>query len=62
MQRKYGKLAGISGADQLTANMEVPLATFLNIDKRINDMKLKEQDGWKNAHDVILADGKRMRK
>ncbi len=56
--KEYGKLAGISGADQLTANMEVPLATFLNIDKRINDVKLKEQDGWKNAHDVILSDGK----
>ncbi len=56
--KEYGKLAGISGSDQLTANMEVPLATFLNIDKRINDVKLKESDGWKNAHDVILADGK----
>jgi len=56
--KEYGKLAGISGADQLTANMEVPLATFLNIDKRINDVKLKESEGWKNAHDVILADGK----
>src|SRR5205807_5300051 len=47
-----------AGADRLTAGMEVPLSTFLNIDKRVNDVKLKEADAWKNAHDVILADGK----
>jgi len=56
--KEYGKLAGISGSDQLKAGLEVPLSTFLNIDKRVNDVKLKEQDGWKNAHDVVLSDGK----
>ncbi len=56
--KEYGKLAGISGSDQLKAGLEVPLSTFLNIDKRMNDVKLKEQDGWKNAHDVVLSDGK----
>ena len=56
--KEYGKLAGIAGADRLTPGLEVPLATYLNIDKRMNEVKLKEQDGWKNAHDVILSDGK----
>ena len=56
--KEYGKLAGISGADRLTSGLEIPLSNFLNIDKRLNDAKLKEQDGWKTAHDVILADGK----
>jgi hypothetical protein len=56
--KEYGKLAGIGGADGLTAGQEVPLATFLTMDKRLNDLKRQEIDGWKNAKDVVLADGK----
>jgi hypothetical protein len=56
--KEYGKLAGIAGTDQLKAGTEVTLSAYLNADKRMNDVKVKEVDGWKNAHDVILSDGK----
>src|SRR6266849_2429356 len=56
--KEYGKLAGIVGADKLTAGTEVPLSAFVQMDKRMNGVKAQEIDGWKNAHDVILSDGK----
>jgi len=56
--KEYGKLAGIAGSDQLTVGLEVPLANFIQMDKRLNDVKIREIDGWKNAKDVTLADGK----
>ena len=56
--KEYGTLAGIAGADRLTPGQEVPIAQFLTMDAKLNAAKNREIDGWKNAKDVILADGK----
>ncbi len=55
--KEYGKLAQIGGADQLAAGTEVPLLSFINMDKRLNDVKRQEIDGWKNAKVLKHQDG-----
>ena len=56
--KEYGTLAGIAGGDRLTAGQEVPIQQFLMMDAKVSQAKRQEIDGWKNAKDVILADGK----
>jgi len=55
--KEYGKLAGIAGSDQLTTGLEVPLLNFIQMDKRLNDVKRQEIDGWKNAKVLKRQDG-----
>lgn len=54
---EYGSLAGIAGADRLTTGQEIPIASFLTMDAKLNAAKRQEIDGWKNAKVLKRPDG-----